>query len=152
MFWNTARNTRMDATTNDISTCTPVRVNGVDSEITFAPRKGRDPNGFGCFNPHVAVALRYEWPLTGGRIGGYIFDNVERCVTLYTVDTPGTIFTNDMTHVSYNAEDWKTARTKIWKDLGVSRVDGAKAFKNIDTLFKWCLLEDRYNGVKMRLF
>ena len=105
MFWNTARNTRMDATTIDISTCTPVRVNGVDSEITFAPRKGRDPNGFGCFNPNVAVALRYEWLLTGGRIGGYIFDNVERCVTLYTVDTPGTIFTNDMTHVSYNAED-----------------------------------------------
>ena len=100
----------------------------------------------------MTVALRYEWPLTGGRIGGYVFDNVERCVILYTLDTPGTVFTNDMTHISYNAEDWKTTRTKIWKDLGVSRVDCVKAFKNIDTLFKWCMLEDRYNGVKICYF
>ena len=95
-------------------------------------------------------ALIYEWP--DGRIGGYVFDKEEHCVKLYTLDTPGTGFTNDMQHLSFSAEQWKMSRTKFWKDLGVSRLDGDQVLKKIDMLFKMCLLEDHCNEIRVRLF
>ena len=138
---------------SDSSMITPTRVVSMESEITGAPRKRSHPRGFKTKVVMQAPAsLRYEWPLPGGRIGGYIFDDEERCVTLYTLDTPGTDFTNDMPHISYNAEGWKMSRSKIWKDVDVSELAGGRAFKNIDGLFKWVLLEERLEGVKVKLF
>ena len=142
----------MAATNSDSSMTTPTRVVSMDSEITGAPRRSH-PEGFKAkYVIHAAGSLRYEWPLPGGRIGGYIFDDEERCVTLYTLYTPGMGFTNDMPHISYSAEGWKMSRSKIWKDLGVWKVDSGSVFKNSDALFKWFLLEDRLEGVKVKLF
>src|SRR4029434_418095 len=123
----------MAAMNSDTSMNTPTSIISMDSEITGAPRRRTNPQD--CKTRFLLAApgsLRYEWPLPGGRIGGYIFDDEERCVTLYTLDTPGTVFTNDMPHVSYNAEGWKMSRSKIWKDVNVSELGGGRAFKNID--------------------
>ena len=140
----------MDSATSDITSLTPVRGDSVNSEITFAPKRGRRQSLLRSLKN--ITPSEYKWPLTDGRIGGYVFDKEERCVKLYTLDTPGTCFTNDMQHISLNAEEWKMSKTKFWKDLGVSRQDGDQVLNKIEILFKMCLLEDRCNAIRVRLF
>ena len=141
------------AMNSDTTVTTPTSIISRDSEITGAPRKRTNPQACNTrFVLSVPGSLRYEWPLADGLIAGYIFDDTERCVTLYKLADPGLAFTNDMPHITYSAEGWKMSRAKIWKDMGMAKTDGDRVFKNIDTLFKWFLLEDRLAGVKIRLF
>src|SRR4029434_7081267 len=133
------------AMNSDTTVTTPTSIISRDSEITGAHRKITNHQ---CCNTRFVLSvpgsLRYEWPLADGLIAGYIFDDTERCVTLYKLADPGLAFTNDMPHITYSA--------KIWKYMGMAKTDGDRVFKNIDTLFKWFLLEDRLAGVKIRLF
>ena len=141
----------MDSATSDIISLTPAMGVSVDSEITFAHKKEKKQSLLGSLK-NMTPSLRYEWLLTDGRIGGYVFDKEERCVKLYTLDTPGTCFTNDMHHISFNAEEWQMAKPQFWKDLGVSRQDGDQVLNKIEIIFKMCLLEDRCNAIKVRPF
>ena len=143
----------MASTTKDTTTTTPVRVATVDPEMTYAPKRAKRDGAVGCLST-INPPLRYEWPLADGRIGGYIFDKEEdeRSVKLYTLDTPGTRFTDAMQHISYNTEEWMMSKNNFWKDLGVSRQDGEHVVRKIEILFKMGLLEDRCNAIKVRLF
>src|SRR4029434_5080162 len=140
------------AMNSDTTVTTPTSIISRDSEITGAHRKITNHQ---CCNTRFVLSvpgsLRYEWPLPDGLIAGYIFDDTERCVTLYKLADPGLSFTNDMPHITYSAEGWKMSRAKIWKDMGMAKTDGYRVFKNIDTLFKWFLLEDRLAVVHIRL-
>ena len=143
----------MASTTKDTTTTTPVRVATVDPEMTYAPKRAKRDGAVGCLST-INPPLRYEWPLADGRIGGYIFDKEEeeRSVKLYTLDTPGTRFTDAMQHISYNTEEWMMSKNNFWKDLGVSRLDGEHIVRKIEILFKMGQLEDRCNAIKVRLF
>ena len=142
----------MASPTRDTTAITPARDDTAASEITYAPKRARRPGVLGCFR-NMKPPLRYEWPLADGRVGGYIFDKEEeRSVKLYTLDTPGTCFTDDMQHISYNTEEWMMSKTRFWNNLGVSRQDSDHVVRKIEILFKMGLLEDRCNAIKVRLF
>ena len=120
----------MASTTKDTTTTTPVRVATVDPEMTYAPKRAKRDGAVGCLST-INPPLRYKWPLADGRIGGYIFDKEEeeRSVKLYTLDTPGTRFTDAMQHISYNTEEWmmsknNSGKTWVYQDRMVSTLSG----------------------------
>lgn len=97
---------------------TPITNRVTDSEISFAPKK-RKPESLVRFLQNVVDAEEYEWSLSDGRVGGYVFDKEECCVKLYTVDTDCEALTDDALHLSFSAKDWKLFRNKVWRDLEV---------------------------------
>lgn len=83
---------------------TPVSDRDMDSGITMAPKKRR-PENLVRFFLNISEVEEYEWVLSDGRIGGYVFHKDEPCVWLYTLDTDGVVFRNEMPHINFSIED-----------------------------------------------
>ena len=85
-------------------------------EIVMAPKKRR-PTSFVHFLRTPTEPEEYEWLMSDGRIGGYVFVKEIQCVLLYTLDSEGMIFTDQQPYISFCLHDWRMFRNKVWRDL-----------------------------------